>query len=174
MSEVTLCITYCHKKLLKSMKNSRPLWFVRYGFISLRCLYMENMDMDRQRDRKKVWGTHTQKYMFKTVVAYIYYTEAVDCVSVSQCVRLHTCYMYVIFLFQYLLEIRYFELHVCWGQAWKIHFNITHKMWKLPVLLEKKNKSLKVSFHGVFLPLKWLKLIKEKCCIFKPLIIGFS
>jgi len=46
--------------------------------------------------------------------------------------------MYVIFLFEDLLEIRYFELHVCRWQAWKIHFNITHKMWKLPVLLKKE------------------------------------
>lgn len=115
------------------------------------------------------------------MVAYIYYTEAARCVTVSQSVRLPTCYMYVIFLFQYLLEIRYFELHVCWGQAWKIHFNITHKMWKLPVLLKKKNKSLKVNFHGIFLPLKWLKLKKKKKQIWNPeifymyaSIIGFS
>lgn len=93
--------------------------------------------------------------------------------SVSQSVRLPTCYMYVIFLFQYLLEIRYFELHVCWGQAWKIHFNITHKMWKLPVLLKNKNKSLKVTFHGILLTLKWHKLIKQQCSIFKPPLFDF-
>lgn len=87
------------------------------------------------------------------MLAYNYYTEAVPCVTVSQPVRLHTCYMYVIFLFEDLLEMGYFELHVCRWQAWKIHFNITHKMWKLPVLL-KKEKSLNKSFNGIFLPFK--------------------
>lgn len=126
-----------------------------------------------QIKRQKKSGTNTRKYTFKTMVAYICYTEAAHCVTESRSVRLPTCYVYVIFLFQYLLEIRYFELHVCWRQPWKIHFNITHKMWKLPVLLKKKNKSLRVRFHNVFLPLKWLKLIKQKCSIFKPPLLDF-
>lgn len=46
-------------------------------------------------------------------------------------------------------------------------------MWELPVLLKKKNKSLKVSFCGTFLPLKWHELIKQKCSIFKPPLLDF-
>ena len=57
----------------------------------------------------------------------------------SNHVRNFTCYVDMIFLLEDLLEERNLELHMRSMQTGKIYINVSHEMWKFPVLSEKTN-----------------------------------